>query len=169
MARTPNYPYNLPCVALVVVLAVENPQNRQEQVEDIQVKADGCGNLFLDMVMADDKLGVHQDVSREDQRSDNAISELHSARLGEECGHEAEDDENPECAKEVGHPACEIVLGLAGEEGEGDKDGEGEYKRLKHDPGLEHAGDNRDAVGFECGECCEEGKVHRLGSMLVTE
>jgi hypothetical protein len=152
---------------LVIVLAVEDSQDRQEQVQNVQVKADGCGNLLLNVVVANDKLGVYQDVSREDQRSDNTVAELDSARLGEEGGHEAEDDEHPECAKEVRHPACEVVLGLAGEYSEGDEDGEGEDERLQHDPGLEHAGNNRNAVGFECSERCEEGEVHRLGSALV--
>ena len=167
LASTINYPYNLPWVALVVVLAVEDSQNRQEQVQNVQVETDGCRNLLLNVVVADNELGVHQDVSREDQRSDDAVAELDSGRLREESGHEAEDDENPECAEEVRHPACEVVLGLAGKERKGDEDGEGENECLEHDPGLEHAGDDRDAVCFECGEGCEEGEVHRLDGVLV--
>ena len=51
--------------------------------------------------------------------------------------------------------------------GRRDEDGEGENECLEHDPGLEHAGDDRDAVCFECGEGCEEGEVHRLDGVLV--
>lgn len=114
------------------------------------------------MVVADDKLGVDQDVSREDQRCDDTVSELDAARLREESGHEAKDDQDPECAEKVRHPAREVIFGLAGEEGEGDEYSEGEDKRLQHDPGLEHAGDHGDTVGFERGEGCEESEVHRL-------
>ena len=42
--------------ALVVLLAVQNPENGQEQVEDIEVEADGCRNLLFHLVMTDDQL-----------------------------------------------------------------------------------------------------------------
>lgn len=41
---------------LVVLLAVQNAQDGQEQVDDIEVQADSRGDLLLDMVVSHDKL-----------------------------------------------------------------------------------------------------------------
>ena len=43
-------------VILVVLLAVEDPENRQEEVQDVKVEADGGGDFLLDLVVADDQL-----------------------------------------------------------------------------------------------------------------
>jgi hypothetical protein len=127
---------------LVVVLAVENPQNSQEQVQNVQVKADRRGDLLLDVIVTDDKLRVDENVSREDQSSHDPVSQFDTAGLGEESGHEAEQDQHPERTEQVRHPAGEVVLGLAGEECEGDEDAEGEDERLQDDSRFEHAGDH---------------------------
>jgi hypothetical protein len=152
---------------LVVVLAVENSQNRQEQVQDIQVKADRSSNLLLDVVVADNKLRVHENVSREDQRSDDAVSKLHAARLREESGHETKQNQHPERTEQVRHPASEVVLGLARKECKGNEDTECEDQRLQDDAGLEHAGDHRDAVSLESSEGREECEIHRLYLLSV--
>jgi hypothetical protein len=55
------------------------------------------------MVMSHHKLGVDEDVSAEDQSGDDAVAELDCAALGEEGGHEAEDDQDPEGTEEVRH------------------------------------------------------------------
>jgi hypothetical protein len=154
---------------LVVVLAVEDPQDSQEQVQDVQVERNRSSDLFLDVVVTDHKLCVDENVSREDQSSHDAVSKLHAARLGEESGHETEEDEHPERTEQVRHPAGEVVLGLAGKECEGDEDAEREDERLQNDSRLVHAGDHRDAVGFECSESGKEGKVHGLYMMLASE
>lgn len=41
---------------LVVLLAVQNPEDGEEKVEDVEVEGDGCGNLLLNLVVADDQL-----------------------------------------------------------------------------------------------------------------
>lgn len=51
---------------LVVLLAVEDSKNGEEQVDDVQVQADSSGNLLLNMVVSHDELGVDQNVSREE-------------------------------------------------------------------------------------------------------
>jgi hypothetical protein len=53
--------------------------------------------------MSHDQLSVDENVSAEDESGDDTVSEFDCAALGEEGGHEAEDDEDPECAEEVGH------------------------------------------------------------------
>lgn len=153
---------------LVVVLAVENPQNSQEQVQDIQIERNRSGNLFLDVVVADHELGIDEDVAREDQSSHNAVSKLHAAGLGEESSHEAEQDQHPERTKQVRHPAGEVVLGLTGKERQGDEDAEREDERLQDDSRLVHAGNHRNAVGLKCGEGGEEGEVHGLCILLAS-
>ena len=89
---------------LVVLLAIQYPQNRQEEVDHVQVQADRRRDLLLNMIVSHDKLRVNQDVAAEDERSDNTVAELEAGRLREEPGHEAEEDEDPEGAEEVGHP-----------------------------------------------------------------
>ena len=110
----------------VVTLTVQNPQNRQEQVQDIQVQADRRSDFLFRVVVADDQLRVDEDVSGEDECCYDSIAELDTAAVREEGGHEAEDDEHPEGTEEVGHPGCEVILGLAGEERKEDENSESE-------------------------------------------
>lgn len=48
---------------LVVLLAVENSEDAEEQVDDVKVKADRGSNLFLNMVVSHNELCIYQDVS----------------------------------------------------------------------------------------------------------
>lgn len=41
---------------LVVLLAVEDPEDGQEEVENVEVKADRGGDLLFDLVVANDQL-----------------------------------------------------------------------------------------------------------------
>lgn len=116
--------------------------------------------------MAHDQLGVDEDVAAENQGCDAAVDELDGAAAGEEGGHEAEDDQHPQRAEEVGHPGCEVVFCLAGEEGQGDEDAEGEQQGLHDDAGVVEGGDDADGVGFERGEAGQEGEVGRVGFAL---
>ena len=50
---------------LVVLLAIEDAKDSQEQVNDVKVERDRRCNLLLDVVMAHDQLSVHQNVSTE--------------------------------------------------------------------------------------------------------
>lgn len=141
---------------LVVLLAVQNSENGQEQVDNIKVERDGCCNLLLDMVVSHDELCVDQDVATEDECTNNAVSQLNGAGVREEGCHEAEDDDNPEGTGKIGDPAGKVVLGLAGEEGECDKDTKREDQSLKHNLALEEGCDDTDRVCFHCGETSKE-------------
>lgn len=88
----------------VVLLAVENPQNGEEEIDDVEVQRDGCCDFLLNMIVSHNQLRVHQDVSAEDEGRYDSISELNLAVVWEECRHEAENDEYPERSKEVRHP-----------------------------------------------------------------
>jgi len=98
---------------LIIALAVEDPQDREEQIDDVQIETDGSGNLLFDMVLAKDQLGVHENIAREYERGKATVYQLASAAVGQEGGHEAEEQEAPERAKEIRHPRCEVILGLA--------------------------------------------------------
>jgi len=144
---------------LVVLLAVEDAQDGEEEVDDVEVKADGSRNLLLDLVVSHDHLGVDQNVSTEDESTDDSVSQLKSAGVGEEGGHEAEDDHDPQSEEEVWLPAREIVLGLAREEGEGDEDSKCEDEGLEHDLAFVEGRDDADAVGLESCESTEEEQI----------
>lgn len=134
---------------LVILLAVQDPQNRKEQVDDIEVQADCRSNLLLHMVVPDDQLGVDENVAAKDERRQAAVNEFACAAVGEEGGHESEQNESPESAEKVGHPASEVVLGLACECGEKDKDTRGEENGVEDDGCLVEGDDDGNGVGFE--------------------
>ena len=139
---------------LVVLLAVQDPQDRQEKVDNIQIKADGSSNLFLDMIMPHNKLCVHQDVSREDQRSHNPIPKLNLRVIREERSHESKQYQHPEPTKQVWHPAREVILALAREQCQSEEDSHREYQRLKYNLALVEARDDGYGVGFKACEAC---------------
>lgn len=89
---------------LVVLLAVQDAKDSQEQVENVQVEADGRSNFLLDVVVANNQLCVDENVAREDEGCKTAVDQLTSAAVGEEGCHEAEQDQTPESAEKVWHP-----------------------------------------------------------------
>lgn len=90
---------NILANSLVVTLAVKDTQDGEEQVEDVQVQADGGGDLLLDVVLAHDELGIDKDVAGEDERGEAAIDQLAGAAIRQEGGHESEQDEAPQRAE----------------------------------------------------------------------
>jgi len=132
----------------VVVLAVQDAQNRQEQIQHVKIQRDRRRDLFLDMVVAHDELRVDEDIAREDQRRDDPVHQLHRAVNREERGHEPEQDEHPQPAEQVGDPAREVVARLAREDGQRDEDAQREDERLDDDAGVVERGHHADAVGL---------------------
>lgn len=120
-------PKHLSTGPLVVVLAVQDPQDREEQIKNVQIQANAGGNLFLDVVVSHDQLRVDENIAAEDQRRTCAVDEFHGRVVREERSHESEDDQDPQSAKKIGHPARKVVFALAGEEGEEDENREGDH------------------------------------------
>lgn len=89
---------------LVVRLAVEDAQNGKEEVNDVEVQADSSGDLFFDVVMAKDKLGVDQNVPTENESGKATIDEFAGGAVREEHSHKAEDDKTPKSTEEIRHP-----------------------------------------------------------------
>jgi hypothetical protein len=56
---------------------------------------------------------TYQDIAAEDQGCNDPVAKLHVGRLRKEGRHEAEEDEHPQGAEQVGCPVREVVLGLA--------------------------------------------------------
>lgn len=107
---------------LVVLLAVENAQYRKEQVDNIQVQADSSSDLLFHVMMAQDQLGIDQDVPAEDQSSQSTVDQLAGAAVGEEHGHKTEQQQAPQGAEQVRHPTGEVIFRLAGEGRQEDED-----------------------------------------------
>lgn len=118
-------------------MAVENSENGEEQVDDIEVEADGSCNFLLNVVVSHDELSVHKNVSGEDQSSETAIDKLGCAGVREEGSDESEQDQCPQPSKQIGHPGGEIVLGLACEECETNEDTSCKEDGLKDYFGVE--------------------------------
>lgn len=147
---------------LVVVLAVQNAQDGEEQVENVQVQADARGNVFIHVIVSHDQLSVHEDVAAEDEGCDTAVNEFGRGVSWEKGGHEAEDDHQPQGAKQVWDPAREVVLGLACEHGQEDEDAQGHDEGLDDDAALVERRDDADAVRFQGGEAAQEDHVLRI-------
>jgi len=92
------------------------------------------------MIVPHNELRIHQNVPGEDQRTHDAVAELEAGRVREEGRHEAEKDDDPQGAEEVGLPGCEVVFRLAGEEGEDEEDAEGEDQGFDDDAGVVELG-----------------------------
>ena len=75
--------------SLVVVLVVQNAENEHEQVQHIQIQRDRSSNLFLDVVVTHDHLGIKNDIATEQQCTDNTVGCVNSAVEGEKRGNEA--------------------------------------------------------------------------------
>jgi hypothetical protein len=140
---------------LVVVLAVQDPEDGQEQVDNVQVEGDGCRNLFLNVIMSHDKLRVYEDIAAEDKCGDNTITQLDRRIRRKECSHESKNDKYPKSPKQIWHPACEIVLCLACKESKGNKYCHRENECFKDNPRIVERRYDRDGVGFER---CETGQ-----------
>lgn len=80
---------------LVVLLAVEYSEDGKEQVDDVQVKRDGRSNFLFNVIMAHNELGIHQDISTEDERCHGPVDKLGSAIVGKEGCHKSKKDEHP--------------------------------------------------------------------------
>lgn len=114
-------------------------------------------------MVPDDQLRVDENIPAEDQRCQSAVNKLARAAVGEEGSHESEQNEAPQAAEQIGHPAREVVLGLASEGREEDKDARGEEDSVEDDRGLVEGDDHGNGVGFEDGEAREEEQVGRVG------
>ena len=145
--------------ASIAALAVKDPQDGQEQIDHVQIERDCRCDLLLDVVMSHDELSVYEDISGKDQRSRRTIHQFDCLAAGEESGHEAEDDQNPKRAEEIGSPAGEVVLGLTCEDGQEDEDRAGDDEGLQDDSAVVEAGDDADRVCLQCGEAGQEEHV----------
>lgn len=91
-------------LTLVVGLRVENAKNGQEQVDNIEIQADGSRNLFFNVVLAHNHLRIDENIGAENQCCETAVYELAGGAVGEKHGHEAKEDETPQGAEEIWHP-----------------------------------------------------------------
>lgn len=146
----------------VVALAVKDAQDGEEEVDDVEVEANGGGDFLLDVVLAHDELSVDEDIGAEDEGRDAAVDKFGGGAVREEGGHEAKEDEAPEGTEKVGHPRGEVIAGLAGESGEEDEDAGGEDDGVEDQAGGVEGDDDGDGVGFEEGEAGEEYEVSRV-------
>lgn len=133
----------------VVLLAVEYPQDSQEQIDDIQVERDSGGNLLFNVVVSHHELCIDQYIATEDQGSNGSVNKLHLAIGWEKGGHETKEYDCPETTEEVRHPRCEVILGLACEQRQCNKDAGRQDQRLEDYLCIVEGHDDGDAICFE--------------------
>lgn len=80
---------------LVVLLTVQDPENGQEEIDDVQIKRDRCRNLLFDVIVAHDKLSIHQYISTENKGTSRPVYHLYCLASGEERCHKAKEDHYP--------------------------------------------------------------------------
>lgn len=91
-------------LSLIILLAVENPQNCQEKIDNVQVERNCRRNLLFHMIVAHDELGVDQDVAAEDESGSTAVYQFRRTRALEEGRHKAEQYQDPQRSEEVRLP-----------------------------------------------------------------
>ena len=116
--------------------------------------------------MAHHKLCVHQNVPTEDEGSSTTVYQFHGAVVREESRHETKQDQDPQTSKKVWHPGGEIVLGLASEKSQGNKDASRQYKSQEYDFGFIESNDDGDGISFQSGEATKEEQVCWIGLAL---
>lgn len=156
----------LPCYGLVIVLAVENPKNSQEQVDDVEIERDSSSNLLFHVIMSHDQLRIHKDVAAENQGRDSTVDQLDRAVCREEGSHEPKQNESPQSSKQIWHPACEVVFCLTGEDGQGDEDSKGQDESLNDNTRIVEGCDHADRVCLECRENTQEEQIGRIALAL---
>ena len=134
------------------MLAVEYPKDGKEQVDDVEVERDSRSNLLLNMIVAHDKLGVHQDVSTEDERCHGSVDKLGSAVVWKEGCDKSKKDQYPETSEQVRHPTGEVVLCLASEQSQSNENASRQHESQKDDPRVVEGHDNGYGVGFQEGK-----------------
>ena len=137
---------------LVVLLAVEYPEDGKEQVDDVQVKRDSRSNLLLNMIVAHNELGVHQNISTENERCHRSVDKLRSAVVGKEGCHKPKKDEYPQTSEQVGHPIRKVILCLAGKQGQSNKDASRQHESQKDNLRVVEGHNNGYRVGLQDGK-----------------
>ena len=115
------------------------------------------------MIVAHNELGVHQNISAEDEGRHRSIDKLGSAIVGEESCHEPEKDEYPQAAEQVRHPIREVILCLASKESQSDKDASCQHESQKDNFRVVEGHNNGYRVGFQECEATQEEKICRVG------
>ena len=148
---------------LVVLLAVEDPEDGEEQVDDVQVKRDSRSNFLFNVIMAHNELGIHQDISTEDERCHGSVDKLGSAVVGKEGCHKSKQDEYPQASEQVGHPIREVVFCLASEQSQSNEDASREYECQKDNLRVVEGHNDGYGVGFQKRKATQEKEVCRVG------
>lgn len=120
----------------VVGLAVEDPQNSEEEVDDVQIQRDGGSNFLLHVIMSHDQLRVHENVPAEDERRNPPIYQLSRAVVREESRHEPEKNQSPQSSKQIWHPRSKVVLSLTRKQSQCNENTRGEDEGLEHNFGF---------------------------------
>lgn len=171
MTSSPSPPTHNPALKwhrdhLVVLLAVQDPQNSEKQVDDIEIKRDRRRNLLLHMIMTHHQLRVNQNIATKDQSRNPPIRQLRRAIVREESSHEPEQDQCPQTPEQIWHPRRKVVLGLTRKNRQRDKDAQRQDQRLQHDLRVVERRDHRDRIRLERREAAEEEQVGGVGFSL---
>lgn len=117
-------------------------------------------------MMTHHELSINEDVAAKNESCDGSIDELSRGAVGEEHGHEAEEDKTPESAEKIRHPGSEIILGLAGKSSKEDENTSSKYNGIEDDFGLVEGYDDGDGVSFGKGKERQEEEICRVGLSL---
>ena len=80
--------------------------------------------------MSRNQLCIDQNIATEDQSRSTSVDQLDRLATREECRRKTKDDQNPQSAKQIWHPAREIILRLAGEQCQGNEDAQRDDQSL---------------------------------------
>jgi len=111
--------------SLVILEVVEEAKNAQEEIDEVEVQADGSHNVFIWGKPTVDQVRVVDDVPAKQDRPSNRVQEVNCMREGDEYPDNSGHTECNETAEEPRPQARKVVLGLESEDSQAQEDPQG--------------------------------------------
>jgi len=138
---------------------VEQTQDAQEQVDEVEIKANSAHNELIRGELRVDDVRVVNDVAREDEAAADGVDEVHRLVEGDDQLDETGHAQGDESAEEEWTHALEIILGLESEHGQANEHTKRDEQRLENDEVVVKGHNHTQSEGFHESECGEEDKV----------
>jgi len=127
---------------------VEQAKDIQEEIDEVQVKADSAHDVLVGRKSCVDEVRVVDYIAAEEQSTSSCDQKIESAvewkEYPDETGHHESDDASEEPRSKTG----EVILGLQGEQGQTQEDAKGDQQSLKDYVGFVEWYDDAESEGF---------------------
>lgn len=144
---------------LTVLQVVEQTEDAEEQIDEVEIKADSPHNVFVRGKLGVDDISIVNDVAGEEQAAPDRVDEVHGLVEGDDHPHKPSHAESDQTAEQPRAHSFEIIFGLEGEQRQSDEDAERDQKCLKDNNIIVEGNHHTQSKCFHGGECGEQNKV----------